>query len=355
MTASQGCPVADALLEVEQLGVSFRAAGGRTLRAVDNVTFRLPAGEVLGLVGESGCGKSTLARSVAGLLTPTDGTVRLDGSDLGAKRTTEQRRAIQMVFQDPYSSLNPRLTVRQTLRELLSVHHLVPRQAREDRCRDLMRLVGLPPGALDGLPVQFSGGQRQRIALARALAVEPRVIVADEPVSSLDVSVQATILRLFEDLRARLGLTMIFISHNLAVVRHLSNRVAVMYLGRIVEQAQSDALFTDPRHPYTRALLAAAPRLHQGRLPRPEVTGEPPSPVDIPPGCRFHPRCPLAQEICLHDDPLPQKVHGDSNDTVCCHFGGDPGRPAAVGSERTGLLPMPRNTSYFDLKNLGGP
>jgi oligopeptide/dipeptide ABC transporter ATP-binding protein len=262
---------------------------------------------------------------VAGLLAPTDGTIRLDGGVLGVKRTAEQRRVIQMVFQDPYSSLNPRMTVRQMLRELLKVHDLVPRRAMEDRCCELMRLVGLPVGALDGLPVQFSGGQRQRIAIGRALAVEPRVIIADEPVSSLDVSVQATILQLFEDLRARLGLTMIFISHNLAVVRHLSNRVAVMYLGRIVEQARRDALFADPRHPYTRALLAAAPRLHQGPLPRPQVTGEPPSPVDIPPGCRFHPRCPLAQDICLHEDPLPQRVHGDSNDTVCCHFGADPG------------------------------
>jgi oligopeptide/dipeptide ABC transporter ATP-binding protein len=316
--------MADVLLEVENLGVSFRADGGRTLRAVDNVGFRLTAGEVLGLVGESGCGKSTIARCVAGLLAPTNGVIRLDGSDLGVKRTAEQRRVIQMVFQDPYSSLNPRITVRQMLRELLRVHNLVPRPAMEDRCRELMSLVGLPAGALDGLPVQFSGGQRQRIAIGRALAVEPRVIVADEPVSSLDVSVQATILRLFEDLRARLGLTMIFISHNLAVVRHLSNRVAVMYLGRIVEQGERDALFADARHPYTRALLAAAPRLHQGRLPRPEVTGEPPSPVDIPPGCRFHPRCPLAQDICLHEDPLPQNVHGDSGDTVCCHFGGDP-------------------------------
>ena len=319
------------LLEVENLGVSFRADGHRTLRAVDNVSFRLTAGEVLGLVGESGCGKSTIARCVAGLLAPTNGVVRLDGRELGMSRTAGQRRAIQMVFQDPYSSLNPRMTVRQMLRELLSVHDLVPRQAREDRCRELMSLVGLPVAALDGLPVQFSGGQRQRIAIGRALAVEPRVIVADEPVSSLDVSVQATILRLFDDLRARLGLTMIFISHNLAVVRHLSNRVAVMYLGRIVEQGGRDALFADPRHPYTRALLAAAPRLHTGRLPRLEVMGEPPSPVDIPAGCRFRPRCPLAQDICLREDPLPQLVHGGSGDTVCCHFGGD--------SER--LLPAP--------------
>jgi peptide/nickel transport system ATP-binding protein len=322
----------DVLLEVENLGVSFRTQDGRTLRAVDNVDLRLSAGEVLGLVGESGCGKSTVARCVAGLLAPTNGIVRMDGNDLGIKRTAEQRRAIQMVFQDPYSSLNPRLTVRHMLRELLRIHNLVPRPDMEDRCREIMQLVGLPVGALDGLPVQFSGGQRQRIAIARALAVEPRVIVADEPVSSLDVSVQATILRLFEDLRARLGLTMIFISHNLAVVRHLSNRVAVMYLGRIVEQGHRDALFADARHPYTRALLAAAPRLHQRRLPRPEVTGEPPSPVDIPPGCRFHPRCSMAQDICVRKDPLPQKVHGDSNDSVCCHFGGDPGQATPVGS-----------------------
>jgi len=319
--------MADAVIEVENLGVSFMADRGQTLRAVDNVAFRLEAGEVLGLVGESGCGKSTVARCVAGLLAPTNGVVRLDGSDVGVQRTAEQRRAVQMVFQDPYSSLNPRMTVRQMLRELLAVHDLVPRDAREYRCRELMSLVGLPVGALDGLPVQFSGGQRQRIAIGRALAVEPRVIVADEPVSSLDVSVQATILKLFEDLRARLGLTMIFISHNLAVVRHLSNRVAVMYLGRIVEQGQRDALFADPRHPYTRALLAAAPRLHQGRPPRPEVTGEPPSAIDIPAGCRFHPRCPLAQDICLREDPLPQHVRGHSADTVCCHFGGDAGQP----------------------------
>ena len=323
MTGSCRCRVADAVIEVENLGVSFMADRGHTLRAVDNVGFRLEAGEVLGLVGESGCGKSTVARCVAGLLEPTNGVVRLDGSDVGAQRTPAQRRAVQMVFQDPYSSLNPRMTVRHMLRELLSVHDLVPREAREDRCRELISLVGLPVGALDGLPVQFSGGQRQRIAIGRALAVEPRVIVADEPVSSLDVSVQATILRLFEDLRARLGLTMIFISHNLAVVRHLSNRVAVMYLGRIVEQGQRDALFADPRHPYTRALLAAAPRLHQGRPPKLEVTGEPPSPIDIPAGCRFHPRCPLAQAICSLEDPPPLQVHGDSADTVCCHFGAD--------------------------------
>jgi oligopeptide/dipeptide ABC transporter ATP-binding protein len=316
-------------LEVENLGVSFPAGGGRTLRAVDGVSFRLGAGEVLGLVGESGCGKTTVARCVAGLLVPTTGTVRLDGAaladgaGLGRMRTVQQRRAIQMIFQDPYSSLNPRMTVRHVLRELLRVHELVPRPAIEDRCRELMSLVGLPAAALDGLPGQFSGGQRQRIAIARALAVEPQVIVADEPVSSLDVSVQATILRLFEDLRASLGLTMVLISHNLAVVRHLSDRVAVMYLGRIVEEGSRHELFTTARHPYAQALLAAAPRLHQRELIRIEVKDEPPSPVDRPSGCPFHPRCPLAAALCLRDDPLLRPVRPGADHLVACHFGTD--------------------------------
>jgi len=322
--------VNELLLEVETLGVTFHAAGG-AVRAVDDVSFVLAPGEVLGLVGESGCGKTTVARCAAGLLSPTTGVVRLDGVELAGRRTIEQRRAIQMVFQDPYSSLNPRMTVRQTLRELLKVHHLGP--AYEARCRELMSLVGLPAGALDGLPAQFSGGQRQRIAIARALAVEPRVIIADEPLSALDVSVQATILLLFEDLRARLGLTILLISHNLAVVRHLSSRVAVMYLGRIVETADRDRLFNDPRHPYTRALLASAPRLHQRGLVRPEVKGEPPSPIEVPQGCPFHPRCPIAQEICHHDGPLLRPVRPGDDHRVACHFGTD---PVALGDSVAG-------------------
>jgi oligopeptide/dipeptide ABC transporter ATP-binding protein len=316
--------MADARLETEDLTVSFPAAGGRTLRAVDGVSLRVGAGQIVGVVGESGCGKTTAARCMAGLLAPDSGTVRLDGAPLRARRTVAQRRAVQMIFQDPYSSLNPRLTVRRMLRELVAVHQLRPRAAIEERCRELMSLVGLPAAALDGLPTQFSGGQRQRIAIARALATEPLVLIADEPVSSLDVSVQATILRLFAELRDRLGLSIVIISHNLAVVRQLSDQVAVMYLGRIVEEGGTDELFGSVRHPYARALLAAAPRLHQRSLVRPDLRGEPPSPVDLPSGCRFHPRCPQAADICQHADPLPRPVRLDSTHLVACHFGADP-------------------------------
>jgi oligopeptide/dipeptide ABC transporter ATP-binding protein len=312
--------VADALIEVENLCVSFAAEHGRLLRAVDGVTFQVAEGEVVGLVGESGCGKTTIAKCIAGQLAPSAGTVRFEGRELGLKRATQDRRAIQMVFQDPYSSLNPRMTIRQVLSELLRVHRLVARADLEERCVQLMALVGLPSDALDGLPSQFSGGQRQRIAIARALAVEPRVIIADEPVSALDVSVQTTILRLFEDLRSRLGLTVLFISHNLAVVRHLSDRVAVMYLGRIVEEGDRESVFRDPRHPYTRALLASAPRLHQIELVRPTVKGEPPSPIDIPTGCSFHPRCPRATEVCTSDTPRLERVRTSAVHFAACHF-----------------------------------
>ncbi len=254
--------MSDPILTVEHLSVSFAVEHGQRLWAVDDVSLRLEKGSVLGIVGESGSGKSTVARSLTGQQAPSSGEIFLDGERLGAQRSRSTNRAIQMVYQDPYASLNPRLSVRQVLRELLRIHRLVPREGEEARCRELMREVGLPSAALDGKPGQFSGGQRQRIAIARALAVEPRVLIADEPVSALDVSVQATILQLFHELRERLSLSVIFISHNLAVVRHLSDRVAVMYLGKIVEEGEREQIFRDPRHPYTRSLLASVPRLH---------------------------------------------------------------------------------------------
>src|SRR5207248_2389357 len=249
--------------------------------------------EALGLVGESGCGKSTLGRCIVGLYSPSGGEIRYAGEQLSAKRTRAQRRRMQIVFQDPYSSLNPRMTVRQVLSELLRVHRMVPRAGIDARCRELIDLVGLGPGALDSHPRNFSGGQRQRVSIARALALEPELLVADEPVSALDVSVQATVLNLLDELRAKLGLTVLFIAHNMAVVRHVCDRVAVMYLGRIVETAPTEELFSNPRHPYTQGLLKAVPRLVPGRASEAAaVEGDPPSPIDLPSGCRFHTRCP---------------------------------------------------------------
>src|ERR671933_1693482 len=225
------------LLEVRELSLHYHPHRHEVLRAVDGVDLTLHKGETLGLVGESGCGKSTLGRCIVGLETPTAGSVRYAGELLWPRRTAQQRRRSQMVFQDPYSSLNPRMTVRQTLSELLRVHKVVPRDKVDERCRELLDLVGLPARALNAHPRQFSGGQRQRVSIARALALEPELLVADEPVSALDVSVQATVLNLLEELRERLHLTVLLIAHNMAVVRHVSDRVAVMYLGRIVESA----------------------------------------------------------------------------------------------------------------------
>jgi oligopeptide/dipeptide ABC transporter ATP-binding protein len=227
-----------------------------------------------------------------------------------------------MVFQDPYSSLNPRMTVKQTLAELLRAHEMVPKERVEERCRELLDLVGLGARALDAHPRQFSGGQRQRVAIARALALEPELLVADEPVSALDVSVQATVLNLLEDLRDKLGLTVLLIAHNMAVVRHVADRVAVMYLGRIVETAPTQELFADPRHPYTQGLLKAVPRLVPGRASEAVgVIGDPPSPINLPTGCRFHPRCPVAQQpLCSTEDPvlLPGPARPDHG--AACHF-----------------------------------
>jgi oligopeptide transport system ATP-binding protein len=292
------------------------------LRAVDSVDLTVRRGEALALVGESGSGKSTLARTIAGIQRANRGQISLDGKVLPARRRsrTDQRR-IQMVFQDPYSSLNPRLTVGGILHELLRVHHVVPRNEVESHTRELLRMVGLSEDAAHALPRQFSGGQRQRVAIARAIALRPEVLVADEPVSALDVSVQATILNLLEDLQADLGLTLLFISHNLAVVRHLCDRVAVMYLGRIIEVAPTEVLFGNPRHPYTAGLLAAIPRMTPGdESGAPAVKGDPPSPLRLPAGCRFRTRCPVAQQICAEQDPALTASGEDPEHRAACHF-----------------------------------
>jgi oligopeptide/dipeptide ABC transporter ATP-binding protein len=292
------------------------------LRAVDGVDLEIRRGEALGLVGESGCGKSTLGRCIVGLYVPTGGEIRYEGEPLAPERARATRRRIQMVFQDPYASLNPRLTVRQALAELLRAHRVRPKAQIEERCRELLDLVGLGPRALDAYPRQFSGGQRQRVSIARALALEPDLLVADEPVSALDVSVQATVLNLLEDLQQKLGLTLLLIAHNMAVVRHVCDRVAVMYLGRIVETAPTNELFTNARHPYTQGLLSAVPKLVPGRTSEAvAVVGDPPSPIRLPTGCRFHPRCPLAQEpICVEDDPSLSAGPALRDHLAACHF-----------------------------------
>ena len=292
-------------------------SGPATLTALDGVDLELRQGEVLALVGESGSGKSTLAKILVGSTRPTTGEVRHRGEDAPARRTTASSRRVQMVFQDPYSSLNPRLTVGSMLAELLRLHRIVPRREIRAESVRLLNLVGMEEDVLDAYPSQFSGGQRQRLAIARALAVRPDVLIADEPVSALDVSVQATILELFATLRAELGLSILFIAHNLAVVQHLSDRVAVMYLGRIVEVADTAELFAAPRHPYTRALIDSIPRMTEGSVNDEfELDGEPPSPYDVPAGCRFHPRCALASEVCRATDP-PLSTVGRAHLTAC--------------------------------------
>jgi oligopeptide/dipeptide ABC transporter ATP-binding protein len=309
----------------------------RLLRAVDGVDLEIRRGEALALVGESGSGKSTLALALAGLRPVDRGEIRYAGRLLPASRARADRRRIQMVFQDPYSSLNPRLTVGGMLGELLRVHHVVPRSQVKEFSAELLRLVGLGASAMPAYPRQFSGGQRQRIAIARALALRPEVLVADEPVSALDVSVQATILNLLRDLRAELGLTLLLISHNLAVVRHLCDRVAVMYLGRLIEVAPTEQLFRAPRHPYTRGLLAAIPRLtaNAGEDSPPAIAGDPPSPLRIPSGCRFRTRCPLAQPRCAQDDPALTPDPDDPGHLAACHFAFSPAA-VAVPDNGTG-------------------
>jgi oligopeptide/dipeptide ABC transporter ATP-binding protein len=289
------------------------------LTAVDGISFEADRGESIGIVGESGCGKSTLAKAITGLVPVASGSIHLDGVDLAGKRSRSTMRRIQMVFQDPSSSLNPSLTVEKMLSELLRVHEIVPPEKIRDRCAELMELVELPPSLLKALPRRLSGGQRQRIGIARALALEPEVLIADEAVAALDVSVQAPILNLLNSLRENLGLTLMFISHDLAVVRYVSDRVIVMYLGNAVEDRSTRDLFEDPRHPYTKALMAAAPKFGVKKEPgESALKGEPPSALDLPSGCRFRPRCPIAQEICGQSEP--HLTGASKTERAACHF-----------------------------------
>jgi oligopeptide transport system ATP-binding protein len=306
--------MSEALLEVRNLVKHFEVGKG-TVRAVDGVSLSIKRGETVGLVGESGCGKTTTGRCVLLLERPTSGDIIFEGIDLTHLPDTalrKTRRRMQVIFQDPYSSLNPRMTIGQILAEPLKVHGLVKdAKGREARVRELLEQVGLLPQHAKRYPHQLSGGQRQRVGIARALAMEPSLIVCDEPVSALDVSIQAQIVNLLEDLQKRLGLTYLFIAHDLSVVRHISDRVVVMYLGKVVEVADRLALYEDPLHPYTRALLSAVPipdPALEAKRERTVLRGEVPSPLAPPPGCVFHPRCPMAESRCSAEIPRLREI-----------------------------------------------
>ncbi len=324
----------DCLLKVRDLIKTFQVSSDRPgapklkLRAVDGVSFDLKAGQTLGLVGESGCGKSTTGKLILRLLEPDSGSILFCGQDitkLPHRSLTALRRDMQMIFQDPFSSLNPRMRVGEIIGEALTIHKLAKPVEIRDQVKNLLQTVGLSPGHYDRYPHEFSGGQRQRIGIARTLAVKPRLIIADEPVSALDLSIQAQIVNLLQDLQDEFDLTYLFIAHDLGIIEHICDRVAVMYLGRIIEIADAKTLYCKTRHPYTEALLNAVPvpdpRHRRERL---ILSGEIPSPIDPPAGCHFHPRCPYAREICRHDYP-PMQEHTPGHQSAC-HFSQDVGR-----------------------------
>jgi len=343
------------LLRVEDLHKAFptphslwgRVSGRpqRKVRALNGVSLAVHRGETLGIVGESGCGKSTLARCIVRLYDADTGKIYFDDLEvlgLSGPRLRGYNRRVQMVFQDPFTSLNPRMTVGEALSEAIGVHKLRPVDQISSRVHELLDLVGLPPDAVDRLPHEFSGGQRQRIAIARSLALEPDCLVADELVSALDVSVQAQIINLLLDLQEQLHLTVLFVAHDLRLVRHISHRVAVMYLGRVVELAETERIFTEPQHPYTQALISAAPRLdplHKSTVEA--IQGELPSPLNVPGGCPFHPRCPLAFDRCRVDVPELRAYQPDH--FTACHLY-DEGAPHGPRSIRPAALASPSDS-----------
>ncbi len=328
LTASPLVATERLLVRAVDLRKEFPAGGDalftrhrQTVKAVAGVSFEIESGETLGLVGESGSGKSTLGRLVLKLIEPTSGKVWFNGRDLTTLPRAELRalrREMQLVFQDPYASLNPRMKVRAIVGEGIEIHNLARGAAKQERIVELLQMVGLGADAMNRYPHEFSGGQRQRIGIARALAVNPRFIVLDEPVSALDVSIQAQIINLLQDLQERLKLTYLFIAHDLRIVEHISQRVAIMYLGKIVEFATREEIYSHPRHPYTRALLSAIPSIDAaGKPERIKLPGEMPSPVNPPPGCSFHPRCPYAKDECRRIEP--PLLSGVSGHAVACH------------------------------------
>jgi oligopeptide transport system ATP-binding protein len=307
------------LLEVCRLKVHFTVKPGlfsraqETVKAVEDVSFSIAHGETLGLVGESGCGKTTLGRAIAKLIQPTAGLIRLEGEDiagLDGAQLRSRRRKMQMIFQDPYNSLDPRMTVADVIGEALDIHHLAQNgRERRQRIQDLLISVGLDASHAGRYPHEFSGGQRQRIGIARALAVEPKLIICDEPVSALDVSVQAQIVNLLQDLQRDRGVAYLFVAHDLAVVEHISRRIMVMYLGRVVELGEAREVVHSPKHPYTQALISAVPEINEtSQRPRIALSGEIPSPIDPPPGCPFHPRCPFAIDRCKVEVPAFREI-----------------------------------------------